>query len=132
MNSLVMEADANGNFVGSSFGYATAKDWTRFGQLFLQNGVWKGDSILPKGWVDYSRSPAKASNGAYGACFWLNRSKNLPDAPEDLYACEGHRGQRIFILPSRNLVITRLGFAEDKFNHNDFLKAILASFKLPK
>ena len=132
MNSLIMEADANGNFVGSSFGYATAKDWTRFGQLFLQNGVWKGDSILPKGWVDYSRSPAKASNGAYGACFWLNRSKNLPDAPEDLYACEGHRGQRIFILPSRNLVITRLGFAEDKFNHNDFLKAILASFKLPK
>ena len=132
MNSLIMEADANGNFVGSSFGYATAKDWTRFGQLFLQNGVWKGDSILPKGWVDYSRSPAKASNGAYGACFWLNRSKNLPDAPEDLYACEGHRGQRIFILPSRNLVITRLGFAEDKFNHNDFLKAILASIKVPK
>lgn len=131
MNSMIMEADASGNLVGSSFGYATARDWARFGQLFLQNGVWKGDSILPRGWVDYSRTPAKASNGSYGASFWLNRSKSLPDAPEDLYACEGHRGQRVFILPSRNLVIVRLGFAEDKFNHNEFLKAILAAFKLP-
>jgi len=132
MNSMVMEADAQGNFVGSSFGFATAKDWTRFGQLFLQNGVWKGDSILPKGWVDYSRSPAKASNGSYGACFWLNRNNALPDAPLDLYACKGHRGQRIFIIPSMHLVVTRLGFAEDKFNHNEFLKGVLAAFKTSK
>ncbi len=131
MNSMIMEADASGNLVGSSFGYATARDWARFGQLFLQNGVWQGDSILPRGWVDYSRTPAKASNGVYGACFWLNRSKSLPAAPDDLYACEGHRGQRVFILPSRNLVIVRLGFAEDKFNHNEFIKAVLATFKMP-
>jgi len=129
MNSMVLEADAHGYFVGSSYGYATARDWARFGQLYLQDGVWKGDSILPKGWVSYTRTPAKAANGKYGAFFWLNRSKTLPDVPEDMFACEGHRGQRIFIIPSRQLVVVRLGFAEDKFNHNQFLKGILGAIK---
>lgn len=129
MNSMVLEADAHGYFIGSSYGYATARDWARFGQLYLQDGVWKGDSILPKGWVSYTRTPAKAANGKYGAFFWLNRSKTLPDVPEDMFACEGHRGQRIFIIPSRQLVVVRLGFAEDKFDHNQFLKEILGAIK---
>ena len=127
MNSMFLETDAAGNFVGSSYGYATARDWAKFGLLFLSEGVWKGDTILPKGWVSYSLTPADAANGQYGAQFWLNRSLELPDAPEDTYMCQGHRGQRIFIIPSRHLVVVRLGFAEDKFDHNLFLKGILNS-----
>ncbi|MEI7422727.1 MAG: serine hydrolase [Prolixibacteraceae bacterium] len=127
MTSMLLETDASGYFVGSSYGYATARDWAKFGQLFLDNGIWKGDTILPKGWVNYSRTPASAANGQYGAHFWLNRSKKLPDIPEDMFSCQGHRGQRIFIIPSRHLVVVRLGFAEDKFDHNLFLKGILNS-----
>jgi CubicO group peptidase (beta-lactamase class C family) len=127
MASMIMETDAAGNFVGSSFGYASARDWARFGLLYYNNGVWKGDTILPKGWVDYTRAPAKASGGKYGAMFWLNKAHQLADAPEDTYSCQGHRGQRVFIIPSRNLVVVRLGFSDENFDHNEFLKGILAS-----
>jgi CubicO group peptidase (beta-lactamase class C family) len=127
MSSMIMETDASGNFVGSSFGYAIARDWARFGLLYYNNGVWQGDTILPKGWVDYTRTPAKASKGKYGAMFWLNQANQLPDVPEDTYSCQGHRGQRVFIIPSRNLVVVRLGFSDENFNHNAFLKGILAS-----
>ena len=128
MSSMRMESDEEGNFVGSSYGYATARDWAKIGQLYLQDGVWKGDSILPKDWVIYSTTPAKASNGTYGAQFWLNRSKGLPNVPEDMYACQGHRGQRIFIIPSKQIVVVRLGFGEVNFDHNQFLSEILKSF----
>lgn len=132
MSSLLLEPDANGNFVGSSYGYATARDWAKFGQLYLQDGVWKGDSILPKGWVSYTTTPAKAANGKYGALFWLNRSGDLPDVPKDMFACQGHRGQRVFIIPSKQLVVIRLGFGEEKFDHNQFLKGILSAFSPSK
>jgi CubicO group peptidase (beta-lactamase class C family) len=126
---MIVETDAAGNFVGSSYSYATARDWARFGLLYYQDGIWKGDTILPKGWVAYTRTPAPASKGEYGAHFWLNQSKVLPDAPEDLFSCEGHHGQRVFIIPSRNLVIVRLGFSEEAFGHNEFVKGILAAIK---
>ena len=131
MYSMVLEADAAGNFVGASFGYATARDWARFGLLYYDNGVFQGDTILPKGWVDFTRTPAKASKGKYGALFWLNKAHQLPDAPEDTYFCDGHRGQRIFIIPSRNLVVVRLGFALTNFNMNQFIKDILSAVKTP-
>lgn len=132
MNSMVYETDAAGYFVGSSYGYATARDWAKFGQLYLQDGVWKGDSILPKGWVTYTKTSANAAKGQYGAQFWLNRSRELPDVPEDMYSCKGHRGQRICIFPSNNLVVVRLGFSEDKFDHNLFLKSVLSAFRFSK
>ena len=129
ITSMMIETDAAGNFVGSSYGYATSRDWARFGLLYYQDGIWKGDTILPKGWVAYTRTPAPASKGEYGAHFWLNQAKVLPDAPEDLFSCEGHHGQRVFIIPSRNLVIVRLGFSEEAFGHNEFVKGILAAIK---
>ena len=129
-SSMILETDAAGNFVGSSYCYATARDWARFGLLYYHDGVWKGDTILPKGWVTYTKTVATPSKGQYGAQFWLNRSKSLPDAPEDLFACEGHRGQRVFIIPSRNLVVVRLGFSETSFGHNEFLKGILSAINL--
>lgn len=132
MNSMILEYDAHGYIVGSSFGYATAKDWAKFGQLYLQDGVWKGDSILPKDWVAYTSLPASAANGKYGAMFWLNRSLELKDSPEDMISCNGHRGQRVFIIPSRDLVVVRLGFGEDDFNFNQFLKEIIGALRSPE
>ncbi len=129
VTSMILETDADGSFVGSSYGYASARDWARFGLLYYNDGIWKNDTILPKGWVNYTRTPVTASKGEYGAQFWLNRSKSIQDAPEDMFYCDGHRGQRIFIIPSRNLVIVRLGFSEEGFDHDQFLKGILASVK---
>ncbi len=130
MNSMIFETDASGYFVGSSYGYATAKDWARFGQLYLQNGVWKGDSILPKEWVRYSTTATPASKGRYGAQFWLNRSGEYPDVPADMFSCQGHRGQMIFIIPSRNIVVVRLGFEDNNLDYNLLLKHILSAFKV--
>ncbi len=132
ISTMVLETDAAGNFVGSSYSNATARDWARFGLLYYNDGVWKGDTILPNGWVNYTRTPAYGSKGEYGAQFWLNKSKTLPDAPEDLFFCDGHRGQRIFIIPSRNLVVVRLGYSETGFDHNQFLKEILSAIKQKK
>jgi len=129
ITSMILETDAAGNFVGSSYSNATARDWARFGLLYANDGVWKGDTILARGWVNYTRTPVAASKGEYGAQFWLNRSKTLPDVPEDLFFCDGHRGQRIFIIPSRNLVVVRLGYSGEGFDFNDFLKGILKAIK---
>ncbi len=107
----VFEVDPSGTRVGSSYLYATARDYARFGLLFENNGVFNGERILPEDWVKYSTSVASASNGRYGAFFWLNRSKVLPSAPEDMYACDGHDGQHIYILPTQELVVVILGYS---------------------
>ncbi|MEQ8935917.1 MAG: serine hydrolase, partial [Amphiplicatus sp.] len=69
--SATMEVDSAGNYIGSSYVYATARDWARLGQLYLNDGVWNGTRLLPEGWAAYVASPAEASNGEYGAQFWL-------------------------------------------------------------
>ena len=72
MSSAVLETDAAGTFIGSSYMYATARDWARFGMLYLRDGVWNGTRILPQGWIDYTRTPAPAERAKrYGAHFWL-------------------------------------------------------------
>ena len=107
----VFEVDPSGTRIGSSYLYATARDYARFGLLFENDGVFNGERILPEDWVKYSTSVASASNGRYGAFFWLNRSKALPSAPEDMYACDGHDGQHIYILPTQELVVVILGYS---------------------
>jgi CubicO group peptidase (beta-lactamase class C family) len=107
----VFEVDPSGTRVGSSYLYATARDYARFGLLFENDGVFNGERILPEDWVKYSTSVASASNGRYGAFFWLNRSKVLPSAPEDMFACDGHDGQHIYILPTQELVVVILGYS---------------------
>ena len=132
ITDAVFEVDPSGDFVGSSYLYATARDYARFGLLYLNDGVFNGEQILPEGWVDYTRTPASASNGEYGALFWLNRSGKFPSAPEDMYSCNGHDGQYIFIIPSRDLVIVVLGFSPKPDNEIDLdrlLKDILATVK---
>lgn len=129
MRSALIEPDAAGNLVGSSYGWATARDWARFGLLYLNDGEWLGRRILPQGWVDYARQEAPASGGEYGAHFWLNRSGKLPDAPRDMFVCQGFQGQRIFILPTQELVVVRLGLADaDVFDFNAFLGGVLGAF----
>lgn len=111
MPDAVFEVDPSGTRVGSSYLYATARDYARFGLLFENDGVFNGDRILPEGWVKYTTTAASASNGRYGSFFWLNHSKILPSAPEDMYACDGHDGQHIYILPTQELVVVVLGYS---------------------
>ena len=123
------EPDMSGTPVGSSYLYATARDYARFGQMYLDDGCVAGERILPEGWVDYTVTPASDSKGGYGAFFWLNRDKSLADAPEDLFSCIGHDGQRIFIIPSKELVAVVLGYSnlpDHMIAFDRLLKDILA------
>ncbi len=116
----VFEQDLSGTFVGSSYLYATARDFARFGQLYLDDGCVDSERILPKGWVDYTRRPAAASGEHYGAFFWLNGNSKFPDVPKDMFYCDGHDGQDIFIFPSHELVVVVLGFSPKPDNVIDF------------
>lgn len=111
MKSALLETDARGTFVGSSSMYATARDWARFGQLLLQDGVWQGERILPEGWVAWMRRPTAASKGEYGRHVWLHGPGGDAgfDLPPDTFWLIGHDGQSIAIVPSRRLLVVRLG-----------------------
>lgn len=116
--SMIIETDATGRFVGSSYSWATARDWARLGQLYIQKGNWAGEQILSKDWVQFVQQPAPNSNELYGGHFWLNKNGvQMPDVPYDLYSFNGYQGQKVFIIPSKELVIVRLGLA---YNENDF------------
>ena len=135
MDSAVIEPDASGTLVGSSFMYASARDWARFGLLYVEDGIWNGKRLLPEGWVDYSRTPTPtAPNGEYGAHFWLDipsfYRKDDTDTislPSDSFHAIGHEGQFITIIPSRKLVIVRLGLTRLKgaWDHPKFVHKIL-------
>jgi CubicO group peptidase (beta-lactamase class C family) len=132
MPDAVFEVDPSGTRVGSSYLYATARDYARFGLLFENDGVFNGVRILPDGWVKYSTSVASASSGLYGSFFWLNRSRSLPSAPEDMFACDGHDGQHIYILPTQELVVVVLGYSPKSKGGMDtdrLLKDILSTLK---
>jgi len=130
MNSMVIETDLTGNYIGSSYAWATARDWAKFGLLYLHNGNWNGTQILNKSWVNYTKTPTNSSNGEYGAHFWLNAGGVYPNAPKDLFSCNGYQGQHIFIIPSKEMVIVRMGLTEaPEFDFDTFLKEILATVK---
>lgn len=134
MMSLVLEPDASGTFVGSSYSFATARDWSRFGLLYLYDGTWEGEQLLPEDWVEYSTRPAPAATrGEYGAQFWLNHgapddpgSRFFPDVPADLFYADGYEGQNVFILPSKDLVVVKLSLSQgDYLDDNTFLAGIV-------
>ena len=139
MKSAVMELDASGTFAGAAFMYATARDWARFGQLYLHDGMWEGKRILPAGWVQFSTTPSPASPaGEYGAHFWLKLPNAYNDGdesrmPPDTFHAIGHEGQFITIIPSRDLVIVRLGLtrAPHAWNHEAFVNAVLHALENP-
>jgi CubicO group peptidase (beta-lactamase class C family) len=127
MRSAIFETDASGTFVGSSYIYATMRDYVRFGLLYLHKGNWLGKQILPEGWTDYTVQPAQGSKGEYGSFFWLNKSGDYPDVPSDLFMCRGHDGQYIYIIPSLQLVVVRTGFSKKgTFDYQKFLAEVVA------
>ncbi len=139
MRSLIVEPDAGGTFVGSSYSFATPRDWARFGLLYLNDGVWQGERILPEGWVKYSSTPTSgAKHGQYGAQFWLNagepghpENRTFPDVPVDLFYANGYEGQSVFIIPSKKLVVAKLSLSQGAMlDDNKFLKEIIEA--LPK
>jgi CubicO group peptidase (beta-lactamase class C family) len=129
MTSAILEPDASGTFVGSSFMYANARDWAKFGQLYLQDGVWNGERILPEGWVAYSSSETPHSDGTYAAHFWL--AHNDPEFPKDGFMAQGFEGQTVAIVPSQKLVIVRLGLTHGDAVYDDvaFVKSIIDVLK---
>lgn len=135
MRSVIIEPDASGTFVGSSYGYASARDWARFGLLFLNDGTWNGERILPEGWTAYSSTPAaSAALGDYGAQFWLNAGSkgepglsHNPGIPNDEYGAEGFEEQNLWIIPSRKLVIVRLGVSHHGFDMTGLTQKVLAA-----
>jgi CubicO group peptidase (beta-lactamase class C family) len=116
MTSAVMEPDVSGGLVCSSHMYATARDWARFGQWFLQDGEWEGERLLPDGWVEYSATAVDVpSDNPYGAQWWLNERPDgelrMPGVPADAYWASGTEGQQVVVIPSEQLVVVRLGFS---------------------
>jgi len=118
MRNVTLEFDATGTLQGSSYMFASARDWARFGLLYLYDGMVGGRRILPEGWVEFSAKRTLATD--YGAGFWTNRidheqTQNLVGLgmPRDAFFALGNLGQIIAILPSQRLVIVRLGDAVD-------------------
>lgn len=114
MKSVVMEMDATGTPIGSTHILASARDWARLGLLYLNDGVVAGKRVLPEGWVRYSKTSTLGTS--YGAGFWTNdgtddfaRGRIRAGMPCDAFFASGNLGQRVYIMPSRNLVIVRLG-----------------------
>lgn len=126
MNSALVEVDMAGNFVGSSYGWATTRDWAKFGLLYLQKGNWNGEQIFDESWAKYVSTPTNTSNGNYGAQFWLNASGKFPNAPKDMFYASGYQGQMVAIFPSHDLVIVRMGLSEE-FDFNRFLSEVVGS-----
>jgi CubicO group peptidase (beta-lactamase class C family) len=130
MHSMLEETDMAGNYVGSSYGWATTRDWAKFGLLYLHQGNWNGEQLFKPSWAKYVATPTNTSNGQYGGQFWLNAGGRFPDAPKDLYFASGFQGQMVAIFPSHDLVIVRMGLKEDpEFNFNGLLGGIVRSIK---
>ena len=138
MRSAVIEADASGILIGSSFMYASARDWARFGLFLLQDGIWNGERILPEGWLESSLVPVPvASESGYGAHMWrdLPADKRSPRAivhplPGDAFHMLGSEGQSVSIIPSHDLVVVRLGLTRKPgaWDAEHFLSTVVAAF----
>ncbi len=119
MRSAQPEFDATGLYIGSSFVYATARDFARFGLLYLRDGIWDGRRLLPEGWVDFARTPGPATNAdVYGAGWWVTPATGngrpieafVDTGPQrNSFRAEGRAGQIILVVPSKDLVVVRLG-----------------------
>jgi CubicO group peptidase (beta-lactamase class C family) len=112
VRTMVLETDPFGNFLGQGYDFASARDWARLGNLYLQDGVWNGERILPEGFVKFVSTLAPAwvadQNPVYGGFFWINGDGSYP-VPRSAYFMSGAGGQKTMIIPSHDLVVVRLG-----------------------
>jgi CubicO group peptidase (beta-lactamase class C family) len=137
MAHTVIQADATGSLIGSGSIYGTARDFARFGQLYLDDGVVDGRRILPEGWVAYSHS--QTLDTGYGAGFWLNIKDDtrvpvwhapwgMPQVPKDMYYGRGAFGQYVVIVPSEKLVVVRMGISLWYGDHTgDLVASVIAA-----
>ena len=136
VKTLVLESDAAGTPLGGGYVWASARDWARLGLLYLRDGVWDGQRILPAGWVDFTRSVAPAeNNGTYGAQFWICAEPAAGQYPLlhpgiDAFEMNGNAGQFVVIVPDRDLVVVRLGemHASTWPQLNDQIGALIEAF----
>ncbi|MEI8028626.1 MAG: serine hydrolase [Comamonadaceae bacterium] len=139
-SSAVLETDSDGNWVGSSYLWASVGDWGRLGQLMLNDGRWGDAQVLPPGWLKLAGTPstAQGEGQGYGAHSWLignpvaGECKATPGVPTDTVAMMGHWGQVVAMVPSREAVIVRLGwtFKKSQFDACAYVAAVLGT--LPK
>lgn len=126
-----IETDENNEYVFSSFMYASARDWAKLGQLYLNKGIWMNETIFSKEWHDYSLTPTPNSEDHYGAQIWLNGSrKEYPSCPVDTYKYSGYEGQYVIVIPSLNIVVVRLGLSKGPpFDMDKVLGMIIDALK---
>lgn len=138
MASAILEPDETGIFTGSSFMYATARDWAKFGLLYLQDGIWQGKRILPPGWVTYSTTPNPTYPG-YAAHFWrqvpqsfASQQQPKPAWPADAYLASGYQGQFVTVIPAHDLVVVRLGLAQRRksWDHESFIDQVIQALAI--
>lgn len=137
MHHALIEPDASGTFVGSSYSYASGRDWARFGLLYLNDGIWNGERILPEGWVKYTVTPGSAApRGEYGAQWHLNAgapgnpaSRKFANLPTDVYWADGFEDQWVVVVPSHKLVVVRLGVSHHGFPIENLVLGVMKSIK---
>lgn len=142
MRSAVLETDEHGTFAGSSYMYATAHDWARFGQFLLQEGIWNGNPILPPGFVGWMRQPSDASKVYGKGQVWIEApgDEENPGAgvaagmPADTFWMEGHDGQTVAVVPSQQLVVVRMGLTPAKLGYRPrkLAAALIGALKMPQ
>ena len=129
MRNTLVSADRFGDFILSSQVYTNARDLARFGLLYQQEGVWEGERLISKDWIEFVRSPAPATadrGNLYGGQFWLVPDER-DDVPKSAYSTAGNRGQYVIIVPSHDLVIVRRGldYGQQGFNRWDLTREVL-------
>lgn len=139
VTSATLETDTSGTWVGSSYLWASVVDWARLGQLMLRDGAWDGQQVLPEGWVKTATTPAMAEGEGhgYGAQTWLQGDpvagdcKATPGVPADTMSMEGHWGQVVAMIPSKDLVIVRLGwtFNSDQFSDCSLISEVASTIR---
>jgi hypothetical protein len=136
MTSALLEPDGAGTFVLSSYMVATARDWVRYGQLWLDGGQVAGRNLLSPEWITFSTAPTLQSDGRYGAHWWLKLNPEIGgDSPAaralaaDAFFAIGHEGQTLTIVPSKRLVAVRLGASIhiEAWNQAAFVAALQAA-----
>ena len=140
MSTAVFEPDASGCPVGSSYMYASARDWARVGLFMLNEGIVDGQLLLPEGWVAYMTTPSSSSRGTYGAQTWLNpddpeklasEDRIFESLPSSMYYLSGFNDQNVFVFPEQDLVIVRLGVTHESglWDKEAFALMVLASIE---
>jgi CubicO group peptidase (beta-lactamase class C family) len=115
IRTITIQTDAHGNFLGQGLALGSARDFARLGLLYLRDGVWNGERILPEGFVKFVSSVAPAwqadERPIYGGFFWINRDRTFP-VPQEAYYMSGAGGQTTLIVPSHDLVVVRMGHSK--------------------